>query len=186
MNADFPVILDACVLANQRITDLLLRLAETPRLFLPRWSKQILNETNRTLIQKLSWPEDLVNYRCEQMKVHFPEACVEGYEPIEQCVTNDEKDRHVLAAAIRARCEIIVTFNLKDFPLESLSAWGIEAQHPSKFLASLYSLNGGLVVQRLNQIAVNLKKTVPEILELLAEHVPAFALQVGSDLGIEL
>ncbi len=43
MNADFPVILDACVLANQRITDLLLRLAETPRLFLPRWSKQILD-----------------------------------------------------------------------------------------------------------------------------------------------
>ena len=74
MNADFPVILDACVLANQRITDLLLRLAENPRLFLPRWSKQILDETNRTLIQKLSWPEDLVNYRCEQMKVHFPEA----------------------------------------------------------------------------------------------------------------
>ena len=27
MNADFPVVLDACVLANQRVTDLLLRLA---------------------------------------------------------------------------------------------------------------------------------------------------------------
>jgi hypothetical protein len=32
MTADFPVLLDACVLANQRVTDLLLRLAETPRL----------------------------------------------------------------------------------------------------------------------------------------------------------
>ncbi len=53
MTADFPVVLDACVLANQSVTDLLLRLAETPRLYLPYWSEQILEETTRTLIEKL-------------------------------------------------------------------------------------------------------------------------------------
>jgi hypothetical protein len=62
----------------------------------------------------------------------------------------------------------------------------MEVQHPSQFLANLYSLNGGLVVQRLNQIAVNLKKTVPEVLEALADFLPAFALQVATDLGIDL
>ena len=98
----------------------------------------------------------------------------------------DPKDRHVLAAAIRARCELIVTFNLKDFPKSSLAPWDIEVVHPSKFLADLYSLNGGLVVQRLNQIGANLKGSVPEILEGLADFVPAFALQVANDLGIEL
>jgi hypothetical protein len=99
---------------------------------------------------------------------------------------NDPKDRHVLAAAIRARCEVIVTFNLKDFPAEALADWNVEVQHPSKFLANLYSLNGGLVVQRLNQIGANLKKSVPEVLEGLADFAPAFALQVANDLGIDL
>lgn len=186
MNADFPVILDACVLANQRVTDLLLRLAETPRLYVPKWSMQILDETDRTLLNDLKWPEHLVPYRREQIMAHFPDACVEGHEPIEDCLKNDPKDRHVLAAAIRARCEVIVTFNLKDFPAEVLADWNVEVQHPSKFLANLYSLNGGLVVQRLHQIGANLKKTVPEVLDGLADFVPAFALQVATDLGIDL
>lgn len=185
MNADFPVILDACVLANQRVTDLLLRLAETPRLYLPHWSARILDETDRTL-EKLNWPPDLIAYRREQLTAHFPEACVEGFEPIEACVTNEPKDRHVLAAAIRAKCEVIVTFNLKDFPDASLEQWRIEAHHPSKFLAGLYSLNQGLVVQRLHEIGANLRRPVPEVIAGLAEFVPAFALQVASDIGIEI
>lgn len=186
MNADFPVVLDACVLANQRVTDLLLRLAETPRLYVPKWSARILDETDRTLLGNLNWPEDLVRFRREQIVTHFPDAAVEGHEPIEACLKNDPKDRHVLAAAIRARCEVIVTFNLKDFPAEALTDWNVEAHHPSKFLANLYSLNGGLVVQRLNQIGANLKKSVPEVLDGLADFVPAFALQVAADLGIDL
>lgn len=79
-----------------------------------------------------------------------------------------------------------VTFNLKDFPEGALTDWDVEAHHPSKFLASLYSLNSGLVVQRLHQIGANLKKPVPEVLEALADFVPAFALQVANDLGLDL
>lgn len=185
MNADFPVILDACVLANQRLTDLLLRLAETPRLYLPYWSGPILEETDRTLA-KLGWPAHLIPYRREQITTHFPEALIEGFEPLESSVNNDPKDRHVLAAAIRGKCEIIVTFNLKDFPPASLEPWRIEAHHPSQFLASLYSLNQGLVVQRLHEIGANLGKSVAQVLEQLADAVPAFALQVASDIGLEI
>jgi hypothetical protein len=186
MNADFPVVLDACVLANQRVTDLLLRLAETPRLYLPCWSNRILDETDRTLEQKLKWPTKLVRYRREQMTVHFPEALIDGFEAIENCVDNDVKDRHVLAAAIRGKCEVIVTFNLRDFPSESLDQWGVEAQHPSKFLASLYSINQGLVVEKLHEIGANLGKSIAEVIKGLADTVPAFAVQVASDIGIEI
>jgi hypothetical protein len=42
MRADFKVVLDACVLANFGVCDLLLRLAERPRLYLPRWSEELL------------------------------------------------------------------------------------------------------------------------------------------------
>jgi hypothetical protein len=185
MTADFPVLLDACVLANQRVTDLLLRLAETPRLYLPYWSERILDETDRAL-GKFGWPNELVIHRRQQLARHFPEASIEGFEPIEACVENNTKDRHVLAAAIRGKCEIIVTFNLKDFSAAALVPWNIEAHHPSKFLSSLYSLNQALVVQRLHEIAANLRIPVSTVITRLAEPVPAFALQVADDIGIEL
>jgi len=185
MTADFPVVLDACVLANQRVTDLLLRLAETPRLYLPHWSGRILDETDRAL-GKFGWPADLVTYRRQNLLTHFPESIVEGFEPIESGLTNDPKDRHVLAAAIRAKCPVIVTFNLKDFPTEALAPWDIEAQHPSKFLSALYSLNAALVVQRIHEIAANLKIPLREVLLRLSEPVPAFALQIAGDIGFDL
>ena len=50
MDADFPVLLDACVLANHPVTDLLMRLVEGPRLFSPRWTDEILSETQRALV----------------------------------------------------------------------------------------------------------------------------------------
>ena len=53
------VVLDACVLANFSLCDTLLRLAETPRLFEPKWSEEIVRETTRTLESKLGWPGSL-------------------------------------------------------------------------------------------------------------------------------
>ncbi len=48
----------------------------------------------------------------------------------------DPNDRHVLAAAITAEADVIVTFNLKDFPAAMLAPHGVEAQHPDEFLGS--------------------------------------------------
>lgn len=53
MQADFKVVLDACVLANAGLYDLFLRLAEPPRLYLPLWSQEILDEVHRTQTTKL-------------------------------------------------------------------------------------------------------------------------------------
>jgi hypothetical protein len=63
--ADFRVVLDACVLANYAVTDVFLTFAEEPRLYLPRWSEKILEETRRTH-ERLQWPADLVEYFQEQ------------------------------------------------------------------------------------------------------------------------
>ncbi len=43
------VVLDACVLANQTVADLMLRLAEDPAMIHPRWSEEILAEVRRTI-----------------------------------------------------------------------------------------------------------------------------------------
>ena len=57
MNANFRVVLDACVLANFGLCDLFLTLAETPRLYQPVWSREILDEVQRTQVGKLGWPD---------------------------------------------------------------------------------------------------------------------------------
>jgi hypothetical protein len=50
------------------------------------------------------------------------DCLVTGYEDlIESLTLPDPDDRHVLAAAIRAGAEVIVTYNLKDFSPEALA-----------------------------------------------------------------
>jgi hypothetical protein len=51
----------------------------------------------------------------------FEEAEVDAaeIERLEPAMTNDPKDRHVLATAVAAGSELIVTFNLDDFPAET-------------------------------------------------------------------
>jgi hypothetical protein len=41
VRADFPVVLDACVLILMPLADTLLRLVSDPRLYLPKWTDHI-------------------------------------------------------------------------------------------------------------------------------------------------
>jgi hypothetical protein len=63
------------------------------------------------------------------------------------CVCETQDDRHVLAAAIRPDSEVIVTYNLADFPRGSLAEFDIEALHPDEFLSDLFDLNHALVLE---------------------------------------
>ncbi len=113
MRADFDLLIDACVLANHGVCDLLLSLAERPRLFVPHWTAKILREVERTHRDKLGWPANLVNLFQTEIATEFPEAKIHGYEGFIEGLTNDLKDRHVLAAAICGRCPVILTFNFR-------------------------------------------------------------------------
>jgi hypothetical protein len=69
------------------------------------------------------------------------DALVVGYENlIPKLTLPDENDRHVLAAAIRGKAQVIVTMNLKDFPAEVLQKYDMEAQHPDEFILRLIDL----------------------------------------------
>ena len=57
-------------------------------------------------------------------------------------------DRHVLAAAIHGRADVIVTYNLRYVPPEHLSPYGLEAQHPDEFLTHLIDLAPGLCARQ--------------------------------------
>ena len=97
----FITVLDACVLAPMPVVDTLLRLAEEPAFYTPKWSPHILAEVERTLKSGFRYSETAVQRRIQAMKCTFPDAMVNGYEALIPSMTNHERDRHVLAAAVK-------------------------------------------------------------------------------------
>jgi hypothetical protein len=188
LRADYAVVLDACVLANYGVCDLYLRLAEDyrSRMLLPKWSSHILDEVRTTQIEKLGWPEDLANHFRSELERNFPEALVKGFEPLIPACQNNPDDRHVLAAAIRAPVQTIVTFNLRHFRSEALEPWDIAAVHPGEYLIMIFSHHSAVVLDKLTDIAEKRGLPVEEVLTRLSRTVPTFAEHVASDLGWEL
>ena len=173
------VILDACVLANFALCDTLLRLAEPPRLYEPKWSEDIIRETTRTLKSKLGWPSSLAAHLDAELRAHFGEAWISGYEPLIPQMKNDEKDRHVLAAAVRGEAPIIVTFNVRHFRPEHLEAWGIRALHPEHFLLEIFRQEQSVVMTKLEQQAADRGRSIRQLLDILSATVPGFAALVS-------
>ena len=116
------IVLDACALANFSLCDTLLRLAELPRLFEPKWSQQIILETIRTLKLKLGWPNSLTAHLEKELHAHFSEAWISGYESLIPRMTNDEKDRHVVAAAA-LRAEMVRGDYSRDHADVGIETW---------------------------------------------------------------
>jgi hypothetical protein len=158
MTSGYQVVLDACVLVNAALRDTLLRLAEPPHLYLPRWSKDIILETVRTLETKLSVTPAQTAHLVRELELHFADAWIEGYEP-----------------------QTVVTFNLKDFPDTALAPWNVAAQSPDEFLIHQYHLNPEVVVTKLREQAERRggierlleihSRTVPEFGNLIREHI---------------
>ena len=186
MRADFPVVLDACVLAEAAVSDLFLRLSEAPRLLLPKWSEPIWEETKRTWIGKLGWNTDLADSRIQAAVDYFPEAMICDFEHIIPKCENHPKDRHVLAAAIHSKTEMIVTFNIRDFKQQALEPWGIKAAHPAQYLKILFDHDQAAVTNALHGMASKASRTVPEILARLAWSVRPFSEYVSAEFDSEL
>lgn len=176
--ATFKALLDANVLYPQYLNDALLRLAYAG-VYQVRWSEQILEEMARNV--KLRKPESLhasIDRRVGMMKAAFPEAMVAGYEALIPQMTNDEKDRHVLAAAIVGRADVIVTSNVKDFPPSSCRPYGIDVQPPDKFLCYQWELRDPEYLREVLEGWASALTSPPLTLEqLLEEHLARSAPQ---------
>jgi hypothetical protein len=95
------VVLDTCALYPAYLRDTLLRLANAGA-FRPLWSTDILDELERNLAERTD-PER-AHRVTELMRRHFPDASITGYEPLITAMTNNAKDRHVLAVVLSPRC----------------------------------------------------------------------------------
>jgi predicted nucleic acid-binding protein len=136
----FVVLLDANVLFPFRVRDVLLTFAHEG-LFRARFTDDILDEWTRNLIRLKPHLETSVRQQEAMIREVFDECFVTGYGPIIPSLDlPDLGDRHVLAAAIRASAQVIVTENRRDFPAAVLEEYGIETLGADDMLVSTYQL----------------------------------------------
>jgi len=170
-------VLDACTLIPHRLSTTLLWLAEAG-LFQPLWSEEILDEVQRNL-PKLGITPAKAKRRVDAMRAAFgAEALVDGFESLIDEMECDPKDRHVLAAAVHNEADAVVTFNLKDFPVEAADPHGVEILHPDAFLSQLLNQGAEAVITVLLARLQDLRRppvTLDDWLAGLASVVPMFA-----------
>ena len=120
----------------------------------------------------------------------FEDALVEGWEPLEQgIVLPDPNDRHVVAAAIRGRADVIVTENTKDFPERTLQPLGLKALRLDEFLRDHFELSPSAVSRIVTDQAAAMNRPPVDTDLLLARlarsGAPGFAAAVRDRLAAE-
>lgn len=191
----FKAVLDASSLFPFTLRDALLRSAEIVlddagdeilTLYSPLWSDLILDEMSRNIVKADHATQEQMTHLVNEMTSAFPEAMVPLAEikTLESSMTNDPKDRHVLATAVAADAEVVVTFNVKHFPTEACEAVGVEAIDPDRFLCDLHDLAPHDIREAIEAQAGALRKRRKTFDELLDAHltrlVPAFVDRLRS------
>ena len=175
----YVALLDANVLHPWVLCDLLLRLAERG-LFRPTWSRTILEETIRSIMRRRpDLTEEQLSRRLAAMEAVFPEASVTNLGRFRAAVPPevDEEDRHVVAAALAARADVIVTQDRHGLPVEALAPLGILVQHPDEFLVHQWRLDHiGVVAELAAMSAVTTRPPLSpaDVLEALERFAPRF------------
>ena len=182
MQSQRIAILDACVLVQAPLRDTLLRLAEPPSLYQPLWSDEIIKEMKRALEKQIGLAPAKTAYLERELRRHFQDSWVSGFEPLIGKMTNDPKDRHVLAAAVHGRAQTIVTFNKRHFLPTATSRWNVQAVGPAAFLEELYTAAPAVVGERIQQQATDLSRSLAAQLNVLAKAVPSFVEVFRRDL----
>jgi predicted nucleic acid-binding protein len=151
------------------------------------WTEDILEELRAALARRpgpgsVEERRDQVDRLLTQMRDAFEDALVTGHEPLVATMTNDPKDRHVLAAGVRGSAAAIVTFNLSDFPEPAIKPLEIEAVHPDVFLLNQLDLDPDRVLA-LMRGQVSRNRRPPVSIEQLAETLtrsglPRFATEL--------
>ena len=174
MEEPLTAVCDANVLYPAPLRDLFIRLAQAglvqakwTEAINEEWMRNVLKDNPRLSAERMARTRTLMN---EAVR----DCLVTGYEELIASLSlPDPDDRHVLAAAIHASADVIVTCNLKDFPAEALAGFSIEAQHPDDFLVYLLDEAPGVVcavVKRQRESLRNPPRTAEELLATLENH----------------
>lgn len=137
---------DANVLYSRVLRDYLLY-AMTHGLIRVVWSKAILDEIVMHLKANIdSFDDESAARLVFAMNHTFPNSQVEPTEDaaatVDALELPDDRDRHVLVAAVSAEADILCTDNIKHFPPDVMTAVGIEALTADSLLSLLVHEHG--------------------------------------------
>ena len=168
----FTALLDANILYPAPMRDIFLQLA-VDDIFRAKWTKDIHREWIDALIRNEPHRDRATLERTRRLMDRATRDClVTGYEQLIPALDiPDPDDRHVLAAAIVGRCDVIVTCNLRDFPEDRVVPYGIEVLHPDNFLSNHLELMPNQFCDALRKIRTRLAAppvTVHNYLSILA------------------
>lgn len=137
----YAAVLDANVLHPIVTTEVLLRLADRG-LFRPVWNREILDEVRESLERRNLGPAK-IERRLDVMESYFPDAMADDIARLLPAVPNaiDADDRHVVAAALAGKADVIVTNNLDDFPADAVATLSIDVQSLDTFLLNQWTLD---------------------------------------------
>ena len=146
------VLLDACVLYPTVMREVLLACAATS-LFEPYWSPRIIAEWTRATAKLGPAAQVLAEGEAAALAIRFPSASVSPPAGAElRLWLPDPADVHVLAAAIAAHADMILTLNAVDFPRNLLAEQGLTRSDPDTFLMDLRDRHPGAVDAAVAQV----------------------------------
>jgi hypothetical protein len=181
----YVAVLDASVLHPWVVCDILLRLAERG-LYQPAWSAEILDEVVDSLTERMPGHAERFQRRRERMEAAFADAMAERPARFLAAVPEDVDagDRHVVAAALAARADVIVTNNVRHFARERLAESGLLVQTADEFLIHQWWLDPQGVDEVLTDMAAATSRpelTVAQVLESIRRLAPEFVSLVEHD-----
>ena len=165
-SVQFKALLDTNVLYPIVIRDLLFWFAHFD-MYTPLWSDHIFLEWEKVFESK-GIEKSKIRNSISLTKKAFPDAIVENYEFLIPTLNlPDPKDNHVLAAAIKAKADVIVTHNLKDFPQDYLDTFSIKAKAPDDFITDVIDLNPVEALKAFREMVLNKKNPDLDEFEVL-------------------
>ena len=155
-------------------------------LFRAKWTDEIHDEWIRNVLKNRP---DLTMKRLHRtrdlMNSHVRDCLVLGYQDLIPSLTlPDANDRHVLAAAIFTGADVVVTYNLSDFPSATLEQYGIEAQHPDDFIVYLMDLAPSVICEAAKRQRMSLRNPPQSVEELLTVYERQGLAQTVAELRV--
>jgi predicted nucleic acid-binding protein len=174
-------LLDACVLYPVGLRDTLLSVAQAGA-FRPLWSAQIISETRAAIVRSVPNVDAArIDRMLADMQAAFPDASVSGYQRLVGDMANHPSDRHVLAAAVRGRATVVVTWNVRHFPRRACAPHGVCVQTPDQFLTNRFGESPDSVLEALEKQSMRYAAPPISLEEILRRHearMPRFVAAV--------
>ena len=159
-------VLDACVLFPTVLREILLGVAARG-LYQPVWSERILCEWVRATAKLGEVAAIEAEAQATLVRLAFPQAMTRAQPNIEaRLLLPDPADVHVLAVAIAAQADAIITFNAQDFPRPVLADEGLIRLDPDQLLCQLHVQHPGEVAQVVADVHATAQRMLGEVIPL--------------------